>query len=232
MIIIGVSGKIQSGKSTFVDHLRTKLPGSEIIRFADSLKQIILDCFIPPKMNLNAPEDLDLDEVKNMELPCGKTIRELLQIIGTDWFRHTWEDCWINAYKKKVKRMYSCVSTVILTPDVRFPNEIKSIQQMGGIVVRLLRNPFGSLDQHESETALDYLDELYHKGRVEISLGHTPGEMFDLVYDNREKTLEDTQEWINDKFMKCFVEKTDRDQFCSEMTKTYISNLDLRRLVE
>lgn len=236
MIIIGISAKKQGGKSTLVDYLMKKIPGCSIVRFADSLKQVILDCFIPPEFNLNKTEDLDTEEVKNITLPCGKTIRELLQIVGTDWFRHTWEECWINCYKKKIHKLYSYSSrkkpSVILTPDVRFPNELEAIQKMGGKVIRLLRAPFLE-DQHESETALDKtekLTRLNYQGRTEkqstIYLEpNEPGKRFDMIYDNREKTLEDTQEWVVSDFIRCFDWKYDHE---GETNMSF----DLRRLIE
>ena len=236
MIIIGVSGKKQSGKSTFVDHLQSRIPGSGIVRFADSLKQIILDCFVPPEKNLNKPEDLDLEEVKSKILPCGKTIRELLQVVGTDWFRYTWQECWINAYKKKIFQRPT--HAIFLTPDVRFPNELKVIQEMGGVVIRLLRAPFRNQDQHESETALDEVERnctqtILQSGVrfnylkiAEIVPKKVPGRYFNLLYNNSGSSLEDTQKWIDEKFTKCFSWISEQDDGVSNVT------FDLRRLVK
>lgn len=156
-MIIGVSAKKQGGKSTFIDVMRREFTTNKIVRFADKLKEIIIDCFIPPEWNWTI-DDLDSDEKKNTALPCGKTVRYLLQIVGTDWFRHTWESCWINAYGKAVFNLTrpreGHVTPVILTPDVRFPNELRYIKEHGGRVFRLTRAPFSS-DIHESEVALD-----------------------------------------------------------------------------
>jgi hypothetical protein len=219
MVIIGISAKKQGGKSTLVDHLLEKVPQSTVVRFADSLKQIVLDCFVPSEFGWKTPDDLDLEEHKMRVLPCGRTVREMLQIVGTNWFRHAWDDCWINAYKKRLAAVTGFLSregaAVIFTPDVRFPNELRMVQSMGGKVFRLLRDPFNSADQHESETALDEIlkdnistmaaeSSLPKQWEVAVFHPPAPGKLFDLVYDNREKTLDETKVWVNERLMKCF----------------------------
>lgn len=207
MVIIGLSAKKQGGKSTLVDYLITQLPQCEVIRFADSLKQIVLDCFVPSKLGYVVPDDLESDEAKNTALPCGKTIREMLQLVGTDWFRGAWEDCWINTFRKRVIKSNAAF---ILIPDVRFPNELKIIQEMGGKVIRLMRAPFGDQDQHESETALDENErlslsssKLFNEDTWVLQMG-LKGTHFNLVYDNREKTLADAEIWAKNLVDKCF----------------------------
>lgn len=159
-MIIGVSAKKQGGKTTFVDILKNKLVSWKVIRFADKLKEIVIDCFVPPEWHWTV-DDLDSETKKNTILPCGKTVRQMLQIVGTDQFRHTWDDCWINAYGKTLWSVLHPLApekldppAAILTPDVRFPNELRYIQEHGGKVIRLTRAPFIE-DEHESETALD-----------------------------------------------------------------------------
>lgn len=150
-MIIGISAKKQGGKSTFIEVLKSQISDAAVLRFADKLKEIVVECFIPQDWHWSV-DDLDSDEKKNTALPCGKTVRYLLQTIGTDWFRTTWEDCWVNSYISTASKIGK--STTILTPDVRFPNELRLIQKQGGKVVRLTRAPFSS-DTHLSETALD-----------------------------------------------------------------------------
>lgn len=153
MKIIGLSGKKQSGKTTVVNFLsseiRKALPATScsITNFADPLKQIIIKCFVPNEWQWGEKQ-LDCEACKAAILPCGKTVREVLQIVGTDWFRGLYPDCWVNAYRNNLPWR-----EIYLTTDARFPNEVKCIEDLGGIVIRLLRAPLN--DQHESETALD-----------------------------------------------------------------------------
>ena len=88
------------------------------------------------------------------------TVRELLQVIGTDLFRNQLhEDTWVNAlmseYTPKIcsgvvhcalagKYNISCwkcpeYPNWIIT-DVRFPNEAKAIKDRGGIVIRVIKD--------------------------------------------------------------------------------------------
>lgn len=156
MTIIGVSAKKQGGKTSVVDILKKRCRNPRVIRFADKLKEIVIACFVPSEWHWTV-DDLDVDEKKNTMLPCGKTTRQMLQVVGSDQFRHTWEGCWINTYGAALSWVVSNPEAypVILTPDVRFPNELRYIQQRGGRVIRLMRAPFGAQDTHESETALD-----------------------------------------------------------------------------
>ncbi|KKN75680.1 hypothetical protein LCGC14_0377830 [marine sediment metagenome] len=174
MKIIGISGKKQSGKSFLAKNLCEIIGNGsqrdglargcnyDIICMADALKQIVIDCFVPPQFDADmSPLTLNSDASKNLELPCGHTIRYLLQQIGTEMFRGLWSDVWLNAWKRKVSdaKCNNSVSgrpvKVIICPDVRFPNELKAIHDLGGVVIRLTRAPFADVDQHESETALD-----------------------------------------------------------------------------
>ena len=155
MKIIACSGKKQSGKTTAVVDLRDRITmGNCCIHFADTLKMFVaktlfgVDCF--------------LDSMKDVIIH-GKTGRQWLQIVGTDWFRNANPDCWINAYKVDVADYADCwpgTEVCVLTADVRFPNEVKCIQALGGHVRRLLRNPHD--DKHASETALDMIDDWHY----------------------------------------------------------------------
>ena len=101
------------------------------------------------------------------------TYRQLLQYIGTDLFRkQVHEDTWVNAMFSRYKLQVGKFDNIpiensypnwIIT-DVRFPNEVKAIEDRGGFVIRVERSldhlPFESIEmiravQHESETALD-----------------------------------------------------------------------------
>ena len=156
MVIIGISGKKESGKTTLAENLCVSLdmPGKNhtvIVSFADKLKALTAELIfnMPPWT----------DDMKKAEI-YGKTGREWLQIIGTDWFRTANPQCWIHAYQQQLETYKDLEQTFeaenfyyIITPDVRFENEVEAIHNLGGVVIRLLRSPHA--DAHESETALD-----------------------------------------------------------------------------
>jgi len=81
------------------------------------------------------------------------TAREVLQYFGTNMCRKMKPDCWVHATINKIQHEQSLMAVIT---DVRFPDEVRGIQQVGGKVIRFLRNPENQ--QHESETALDGYD--------------------------------------------------------------------------
>lgn len=141
-MIIGFSGKKRAGKTTCVRDLIEKTDGIFVERnFADGIKEIVGKTFFGTS--------IWSDQFKD-EIIRGRTGRQWLQIVGTDWFRRIEPDCWVNMLFSG----YMEDEEVWLIGDVRFPNEVEAIQSLDGHVIRLLRSP-DSYDNHYSETALD-----------------------------------------------------------------------------
>lgn len=70
---------------------------------------------------------------------CGKSLREGLQTLGTEWGRNIiGEDVWINHLLHR-----STGVPRIAIDDLRFPNEYEEFQRRGAVFVRLL--PFAAL---------------------------------------------------------------------------------------
>ncbi len=168
MKIIGLSGKKQSGKTTAAMFLN-KMTNSKVIPFAQTLKQIVQVCFGATEAQLNGT-----DEQKNTKLACGKTVRDVLQIVGVDWFRELDEGCWIRAWERHAQLYYKS-DMVVIVPDVRFANEVQRIQKFDGHVIRLTRAPFKLTDKHESEVALD----------------DAPENVFDYILDNKAMSIDE-----------------------------------------
>lgn len=80
------------------------------------------------------------------------TGREVLQYFGTQIGRQMWDNCWVDATIRKIHMQQPQLAIIT---DVRFPNEVKGIQDAGGKVLRFTRAPFKDQDEHASETALD-----------------------------------------------------------------------------
>jgi len=197
-MIIAFSGKKQSGKSTAVKDCGALLVGLSghvrEVNFAGYLKEICRRCFGYP--------DMDTEKGKS-ELVITEndstTVRGILQYLGSDVMRRIDRDCWVNAWKSTVQDIIKYTpggspEPMILTSDVRFPNEVKAVHDLGGKVIRLLRNPLE--DNHESETALDeYQIETLARtwgGLTETS----PQRYFDAIIDNREMTIEQQNEAV------------------------------------
>jgi hypothetical protein len=107
------------------------------------------------------------------------TVRELLQILGTDALRNNLHpDTWVNAlmcyyipYSVKGSDYEEYESNWIIT-DMRFPNEMQAVKANGGITIRVVRPSDKEipLDLHPSETALDdakFDYEIVNDGTIE-----------------------------------------------------------------
>lgn len=107
--------------------------------------------------------------------PGRMTAREVLQFVGTEIFRKMDTNVWINACLRIIENE---APELALVSDVRFPNEIRAIQDHGGIVVGLPRDIYKGQDQHASEqidfSACDFVLK-------EGTIGETVEELYSLV---------------------------------------------------
>lgn len=143
--LIGISGKMYSGKDTVAAMIREVLPEFEIVRFAGKLK-------IMAEMMTGIPaEDFNKPEVKQRHLgpDWDMTARELLQRLGTNAVR---DGLHLNAWVNALFAGYD--DQLWIVPDTRFPNEFEAIKKRNGIMLRIERSGLESND-HPSETALD-----------------------------------------------------------------------------
>jgi hypothetical protein len=154
--LIGVSGKIGSGKDTVGGVLQllfaTHHPNGawDIKKYAGKLKEVAEILTGIPKINF------EIQQFKNTNLPEewnkdgeAMSVRTLLQKIGTEALRDSLhENVWVNALFAD----YNDSSHWIIT-DVRFPNEAEAIKKHGGIILRIERDV--PANDHLSETALD-----------------------------------------------------------------------------
>lgn len=129
-------------------------PFVKLYSFADLLKRnVCMDV-----LGLSYEQCYGTDKEKNSktEILSPKTnkeatAREVMQFVGTDFFRQIYPNVWVDATIRKIQEDSPCLSIVC---DCRFPNEVEGIQKAGGKVIRLTKNGSSS-DVHESETALD-----------------------------------------------------------------------------
>ena len=79
------------------------------------------------------------------------TVREMLQFIGTDLIRKHNNDWHVN----KIKNMMT-PDTDYVIDDVRFPNEKKMIEDMGGHCWFITRTNIDNVSNHTSETSITW----------------------------------------------------------------------------
>lgn len=171
-MIIGISGKAQSGKDTVskmirytiwyynisqrlkpfgVDHYTECYNNSSILSkhwyhtsFANKLKRCLSEL-----LRVN-PKDFENIDFKNSQIKwLGITVRELLQKFGTAIRNEVCDDFWVKACLKDYEKGDNW-----LISDVRFKSEAKGIKDLDGIIVRVNREGAGA-GNHISEVDLD-----------------------------------------------------------------------------
>ena len=183
MSVIGISGRMGSGKNTVGDIieklcLTNNGPKFEQKSFAGKLKQIAsLLTGIPvedfedqefKKSYLGAEwgtvQDVPLKSIPpfaDMQFNVLMSVRELLQKLGTEAIRDGLHpNAWVNALMceyKRPKMSQRNPSNWIIT-DVRFPNELEAIEDVKGLTLKVIRPVKKSKTTarlHPSETSLD-----------------------------------------------------------------------------
>ena len=153
-----------------LDHLYSKV---KIYSFADILKRDICMNILGLTYDQCYGTDEDKNKVTHLQWD-DKNIssREAMQIIGTDIFRKLDPNVWVKA---TINKITTDKPEVAVITDCRFPNEIETIKNIGGKIIRLTRNPYNS--DHTSERILD-------RDRFDWS-------KFDFVVDNAELSIYD-----------------------------------------
>jgi len=162
-LIIGISGKIGTGKDTVAREIIKAFPEYNFrkVSFGYNVKKIVsILTGIDMRTILSR-------KIKNEFLSeWGYTVGEMFQIIGTDSIRdNLTENAWIYSLFNNIKDGENIIIT-----DVRFKNEAYSILNRGGYLIRLTGESMSKDNrktEHKSETELDNFN------------------MFDMIYENK-----------------------------------------------
>ena len=144
--IIGLAGPAGCGKNL----VASLVPDAAVIQLADPIYAAL-------SAILGIPDTV-LRQRATKERPIdwlGKSPRQLLQTLGTDWGRTlVAEDIWLRIARRRIEELAaSGVSTVVIA-DVRFDNESRMVQEMGGEVWGVDRGPTAGVSPHVSESGL------------------------------------------------------------------------------
>ncbi len=175
MKIIGIAGLIGSGKDTLAQAIVRHNPSFTITHFAKLLKDQAGTIFRLSKDDmytqegkmraLSHPIHMD-DYVEHMSEVTGLPIqrrnlvatspREILQYYGTEYVRSVAPNYWSHS---TVERL----ADDALVPDTRFANEAKAIWDVGGTVIRVVRDgKYTSESGHASEAIAFEADKCLH----------------------------------------------------------------------
>lgn len=166
--LIALTGFAKAGKSTVANILTTN-HNFVVLKFAAPLKDMLR------AFGLSEDEiEGDLKHLPCAKL-CGRTPRYAMQTLGTEWGRRLiGEDLWVEAFRRQCQELLNEGFNVVCD-DLRFLNEHKVIQDLGGTTVRVLRleGEIGCESAHESETQqLQIPIDLYIKNDSTIEVLH------------------------------------------------------------
>lgn len=194
IMIIGICGFIGSGKDTIADYL---VNFHEFRResFAGTLKDAVAAVFGWDRTLLEGRtkqarewrEQVDPWWAERLDMP-NLTPRWVLQYWGTEVCRKAFhDDIWIASLENKLR----LAKDNIVISDCRFPNEIKSIKEAGGIVIRVKRGDDPSwfndaCDVNAGEKCSNYAVAKERLDKLNIHASETAwcGTKFDAVVTN------------------------------------------------
>lgn len=142
-----------SGKSEVAKVLEAK--GYTVSKFAHPLKDMLVMLLMHAGYSIEDARrcvDGDLKEFPLAGPFFGKTPRELMQTLGTEWGRKLIDPhVWTNLMADKVNR----AATPMVVDDMRFPNEYDTMKFCGAILVKVTRPGAIPRNTHPSEGLLE-----------------------------------------------------------------------------
>lgn len=149
-LLIGLTGPARTGKSTTAHHL-TLEHGFECFAFADPLREGLAAIF------QLSPEDFEGESKEQPISWLGRSPRQLMQLLGTEWGRHMISaNLWVDLAEQHLNAIAnaSFPSPSFVISDVRFENEADFIRKRGGMIVHLQRFAAPKVNAHVSEAGV------------------------------------------------------------------------------
>lgn len=161
--LIGLTGLAGCGKDT-VAQILCDTQEFRRISLAEPIRRGIAGMFRIPE---NCLTERALKETPMAEL-CGKSPRQTMQTLGTEWGRHLiCPDIWLKAAQREIDHTIHIAQagnayiSGIVVSDIRFPDEAKWLHDQGGQIWHIRRpyNPAATKSSHESEIPLIPADD-------------------------------------------------------------------------
>lgn len=157
--VVGLHGKLESGKDTVADLIEDLLvENTEVtlhrVAVADRLKDSVAAMIGIPRR--------ELDELSKRDVVYGsRTLRTLLQEVG-GFMRSLDSEFWMRAVRQRYLELqtyaakYESIPSLqlMLLTDLRYENEAAFVREAGGIVVHVIRPTDTPPDAHESERGI------------------------------------------------------------------------------
>jgi len=163
-MIIGITGYKGVGKDVAAQVFTNM--GFVHYKFANALKQALKILFLWDDQYIEGPLKETIDE------RWGISPRQAMQFFGTEIGREllpktfplfkekNGDNYWVR-YFKYWREQFKYQEVNIVVSDVRFPNEVDSIREMGGVILRISRPSVINNDPHVSEKFIKQIDPEY-----------------------------------------------------------------------
>lgn len=178
-LVVQISGKQGSGKSSLADSLQKKLERDNILVVQHSYARVLYQ--------MHSSVLAIMSRYKNVPAKDGR----LLQVLGTDWGREVYgSNVWVDIVRKEIEHVnalqasqatlafsHAPLGLVHLISDCRFPNEASAFTFTIRLDCpepvrreRILATPGQSWREkpHESETALDNYEDFHSRFRTDL----------------------------------------------------------------
>lgn len=170
MTLIGLTGYATSGKDAFADALVAQY-GYVKVGFSDALYAFAL--VINPRLYIGRLRWWKLRDVVSRygwtEAKKFPAVRRFLQLLGTEGGRECLgEECWLDALMPKVTKLMRAGENVVIT-NVRFANESQAVLDLGGDIIRIIRDGVGPVNEHNTDKgeAFQYaIEDVYNNGSL------------------------------------------------------------------
>jgi hypothetical protein len=143
--LIGIAGKARAGKNTLADFLQAQYGGYQY-SFANPIRAML-------KAGFGVDLDTDYWNAKKEEVipAIGRSPRELMQTLGTQWGRRTVHpELWLIL----ATGVLNARGPGMIVSDIRFENEAAWVRKLGGTVIHLYRDKAPQVAEHESENGV------------------------------------------------------------------------------
>ena len=133
-MLIGITGKLESGKSTLANMICKKATvESKRYAFAGALKNMCTDYF-----GFKWADLYTVEGKKTIHPLWGITSREFMQRLGQGLRDAIAPDVWVKVLETQILREQERYGHILID-DVRMPNEAEMVHRLGGIMIRVIR---------------------------------------------------------------------------------------------
>lgn len=142
--LVGIAGRAGAGKNLAA----SMIPEATILHFADPIYDMLA-----VMLGMSVDELRERDTKESVIPWLGKSPRQLLQTLGTEWGRQSVrDDLWLVLAEKRLEQAEG--GGPVVFADLRFDNEAQWIRRRGGQVWEIMREGTDAAAGHASEAGI------------------------------------------------------------------------------